>query len=101
MTLQSYLYGLTTGFRIYYHVRSNGAVNTQRRCRISYLKRLRDLNRQFALEQDPIKRQQIIEQVLFLIETRSLVRKADRESPLNLNSISLLSDDDEPGEQES
>jgi len=73
---------------------------------VLYVKQLRDLIRQFAFEQDPIKRQQILERVLFLIETRSLVRRADLESkkrglPLNLNSISLLSDDDEPGEQES
>jgi len=70
---------------------------------MSYVEQLRDLTGQYSLEPDPIKRQRIIERVLFLIESRSSQR-AHLESkgpdlPAHLRSISLLDDYRRPAKQ--
>lgn len=79
-------FGLPTGFPVstrsqlctYCTACSNRTVS--RRCQISYLKRLRELNKEYALEQDPVKRVEILDRMLFLLEARSRERRADLES---------------------
>lgn len=51
-----------------------------RGCAISYVERLRDLQKHLSLEHDPVRRQEILDRMLFLIEAQSRDRRIAEET---------------------